>query len=575
MPLPEPSARLALIHTETWTVVGNQSHPHDPAIYEPGWVLEEQKDGKVRVLAGVTEKTLEPREAREPLWRKFSTKATPPRIDGYVAEFNSVSTFVVAVQCAARRDVKEADVLWDKFNKSEWISDGFDSLRYKKDKRHPESFLAAILFDRLELNITQASADLGAIAKSMSAILADYPDLADPHRKDLLDSVSQTAHAKPPEKGSVEDLLIACGKWDEHPADEDEPKTDGPREKLIRMGFDAIPELLRLGTDRRLTSQRFGAFMMCPSKPKLLGDIAREILAQLLPDGNARKSGLSMPVTGDFSAAWEQARKEKELDYYLRNVWSRDKDGNMESHSAAYAVLASKAPEVLPKLVSRFENEAKNGDDCWNLAKSLVEANLPAATKTELLVSLAGGGSISRRRSATQILAGFDQAAAQPPALALMRMLPRDAQGAYWTSSVAAVSHVVLAIDDDAVWQMFFNKTSQASVGLRLEWMNPFNYLYVGDRSEKRRLAFLAGFLEDTEVRDSNKNKTKFDGPCAAFTFPKIAVRDFAAMHIAAIWKLDQLDFPDATWTAARWRALRTKVEQQLKEEHITPMKPN
>jgi hypothetical protein len=103
--------------------------------------------------------------------------------------------------------------------------------------------------------------------------------------------------------------------------------------------------------------------------------------------------------------------------------------------------------------------------------------------------------------------------------------------------------------------------------------MNPFDYLYVGDRLKFRRLAFLAAFLDDETLRDDRKNAKKYEGPCAAFTFPKITVRDFATMQIAGILKIDPLDSPDATWTKEQWAGLRLKVNDRLKTEGVTPMR--
>ena len=39
MPFPPAEAELALVHTETWTVLGNRSNARDPAFYAPGFIL--------------------------------------------------------------------------------------------------------------------------------------------------------------------------------------------------------------------------------------------------------------------------------------------------------------------------------------------------------------------------------------------------------------------------------------------------------------------------------------------------------------------------------------------------------
>jgi hypothetical protein len=571
MPFPGASARLALVHSESWTVVGNRSHPHDPAIYHPGWVLEERIDGSLRALSGLHEHILEARERREPLWREFSTKVTPVEIGGHVAKFGEVSTFAVAIQCAARGDLKRADQLWERFVESGSLSDGFGVMRYGESKEQPEFLLAAMLFDRLELRIGEPAADLASISDKMAGLLKDFPVLADERRRELSARLADSVNAKPPEKGSVEALLI---EWGRSGADANRRDEESEKEAIVRRGFDAISELLRLHEDKRLTSQRYAAIMRQPSSPKPLGDLARAALAELLPDAAKLRTDYYSPVAGDFAAAWTKAQREGERPYYLRQAWHRDRKGKSGFRAGALTVLGAKYPDDLAGLVEKFDREAKGDDECGELAGGIADSSLPAARKTELLLALAGKGGIARRRAATQVLARIDQEAARQPARELVRMLPKDATGPYWTSDLAGVSHVVLAVDDDEVWRTFLGKARQAAVGLRLEWMNPFDYLYVGDRLRSRRLAFLAAFLDDQTLRDDRKNVAKYEGPCAAFTFSKITVRNFAAMQIASILKIDPLDSPDATWTAERWERLREKVNGRLKEEKIVAMKP-
>lgn len=571
MPFPDASARLALVHGESWTVVGNQSHPHDPAIYLPGWVLEEREGGSLRVLDGLSERVLEPRDQREPLWREFSLTDPPPRIGGHVARFDGVSTFVVAVQCAARGDRRRADALWERFAAADRLSDGSGVLRHREDKEDPTKLLASILFDRLELRIAEPAADFTAISGRMDALLKEFPVLADDRRKDLAARAAETANAKPPAEGSVEAMLIEWGKCgDDTPGRDDQ----GKMEAIVRRGFDAIPELLRLREDKRLTGIRYSAIMMRPSSPKPLGDLAQDVLAELLPDAAGLPAGYDSPVAGDFAKAWDKAQQKGERAYYLGLAWHRDPKGKVEFRSGALCVVGAKFPEELAGLVERYERETNNIPGCWGLAGAIADSGLPAARKTELLLALATKGSIACRRVATQVLAKVDHEAARQPARVLVRMLPRDVPGEYWTSAAAAVSHVVLAVDGDEVWRAFLGKARQAAVGLRLEWMNPFDYSYLDDRLKSRRLAFLAAFLDDKTLRDDRKNASKYEGPCAAFTFPKITVRDFVAMQIAAILKIDPFDSPDATWTAERWQQLRGKVARRLQEEGIAAMKP-
>ena len=568
MPFPDASAKLALIHSETWSVVGNRSHPHDPANYYPGWIIEELADGSLRALIGFRRVTLKPREKREPLSREFSMQETPAKIGGHMAQFDEIGTFALSVQCAARGDKQRADLLWERFASEPYLSDGFGVMRYREGKANPRLLFAAMLFDNMELRIADPESDFATLSEKMAAMLNEFPALADERRRTLAERLAETAKARPPEAGSVEALLIAWGKSPPVPVVSD----DHARDAIVLRGFEAIPELLRLQHDKRLTNQRYGAIMNSPSSPKPMGDLAREALAELLPDVDGRANTHYGPNRVDFDKAWEQAKKEGEQAYYLRQAWQKDQKGKLGFNESALFILGAKYPDKLAELVTKFEKEAKDDSSCWNLAEALATSALPPARKTELLLVLASKGDLGRRRAAIQVLAGIDHDAAIVPARALIKTLPKDTTGEYWTSDVAGANRVVLAVDDDEVWNSFLEKTRKASVGLRLEWMNAFDYSYVGDRLKTRRLAFLAAFLNDETLRDSGKNSEKYEGPCAAFTFPKITVRDFVAMQIASILRIDPLDSPDATWTEERWQGLRLTVEKRLKQEGIAPM---
>ena len=83
------------------------------------------------------------------------------------------------------------------------------------------------------------------------------------------------------------------------------------------------------------------------------------------------------------------------------------------------------------------------------------------------------------------------------------------------------------------------------------------------EQQRKHCLEFLAGFLDDLEVRDVQSNPKLFSGPHAGFTFPRLAVRDLAAMTTASILELKVR--PEPEWTDQQWEKLRTKVKQALK----------
>src|SRR5258708_7942798 len=172
-------------------------------------------------------------------------------------------------------------------------------------------------------------------------------------------------------------------------------------------------------------------------------------------------------------------------------------------------------------------------------------------TRVELLTGFAERGRREDRRCALQNLAKVNSAEAWRILKPLLEEIPHDVKGPYWTCPEAAFTHVVMEIEDDEVWREWSRVARRSNVGLRLEMLEPLDYAYIGEKNRTRRLAILAAFLDDLSQRNMSTEPEKYEGPCAAFTFPEIEVRNFAAMQIASI--LETEDEPDKFWTAAQW----------------------
>lgn len=574
LPLPDDdTARLALIHSESYRMIGDFPQWYEARIYVPGWLLEEKADGGIRALVGVSEKHLEPRKAREPLWREFSMVEPEMEIGGHVVELGYEEAFVTAVQCAALEKQDVASRLWQRMAGKGWLAQGVGELREVADAERPELILALMLIEHLEHRILEPNADFRKIETALKSLLDDFPVLAVENRKTYLRRLALTNAAAPAKPGSVEALLIEFGRsmgfrWYDFLDD----AWDEPGGRIIRMGFEAVPELLRLQADERLTSQRKSYLSTAPRQPMLLGELAQALLAELLPQ--AWLQPVDLAQSERFSREWERIRTSDEREYYAEVALRFIQGEKKQAEAAVLAVVAEKAPERLAGLMASFIKEAGDNDSPWNLAQAVRRADLPDEAKRSLLLKLATGGSLLRQRQALQILAHFDPAAAIGPARDLVKNLPQDSRGPFRTSAISSVSHVVLTVDDDEIWQTFFDKSHKAAVEQRLEWMNPFSDTYIGNRLKSRRLAFLAGFLEDTALRDESVEASEFTAPCEASSFPKITVRDFAAMQIASILEIERHDRPDATWSADRWRRLREKVTVRLADEGIEAMTP-
>jgi hypothetical protein len=143
-----------------------------------------------------------------------------------------------------------------------------------------------------------------------------------------------------------------------------------------------------------------------------------------------------------------------------------------------------------------------------------------------------------------------------------MSWLPQTPTEPYWECPEAKFAHLVMATDDPRAWKALEQVAKRSDVGLPMEFLNPMDYTYVGDRHRRQRLEFLAAFLDDADVPDRKARPEMFSGPHTGFTFERVAVQDFAAMKIASL--LDMPDRPDRDWTPRQWEKLRRPVKEAL-----------
>ena len=169
---------------------------------------------------------------------------------------------------------------------------------------------------------------------------------------------------------------------------------------------------------------------------------------------------------------------------------------------------------------------------------------------------------------AVQALAPINKKLTAKLVLPMIEKLPSDVNEPYWTSEAANLTHVVMHLDDVSVWRSYLKAAKGSAVGLRMEMMGPMNYAHIEEKNLEFRLAFLSAFLDDGTVRDQSVDKHKFDGPCAAFTFKKICVRNYVTMKLSSLI-LDTDDHPDDSWTQKQWDAFRNQVQLKLADHKL------
>ncbi len=572
LPMPPAAARLVMAHTESWSMVGKESTSRDPAIYSPAFLLEERSNGIVRILRGTEEEQLDHQHDTQPRWRPFSDKTMKPVLGGHINEFSRISAFVCAVQLAARGEDSQTERIWRRVDGSEWLSDAAPHENVRQDLRNPQLLLAKAIYRHLKNRVLESPGEWPQIHDRIRALLEEFPSLkADPRFSAVPQGLAAALEAKPAPTHSTEALLV---EWSRLPRDRKDPNRmlerssdQGPKGQIILRGADAVPGLIRLVNDKRITTHEVPAFMNAPSRVRLLGELAQELLEEIT--GIKGKSPWEHADISEFRAWLEKCRQGGEEQAFVRGVFTREQGRITAVNDAPARILAQKLPQSLAALCEEFSRDAKPEAQPFGLAEAVAASQLSKERKVGVLADFARRGSLEHKRPVLRCLAPLDPQTCSEILIPIIQNLPADPVGPYWTCPEAALTHCVMLLENDNVWRAYLRAAKRSSVGLRMEMMDSTDCSCIGQTNRSRRLAFLAAFLDDENVREIPKHAetSKFSGPCAAFTIKRIAVRDFAANKIACILRLS--NHADEFWTPAQWTALREKVERGLAEAKL------
>jgi hypothetical protein len=569
LPMPPKEARLVLAHTESWSVLGQSSTSRDPGIYSPAFLLE-NKTNSILVLRGAELQKLEA-QPNEPLWRPFSTAHVEPKPGGYVVSFGQLSAFVCAVQLAARGEESTAQAIWQRVSSSEWWSDEQSFERVAERVKNQPLLLGRCLFDHLRNQVLTQPTNWTEIHAQMAALFTEFPALKNSQRNEVFDGLTATLEAKVPAPNSIEALLL---DWSRRPSklrhlglfqEGQEAEADAPARTIVLQGAVAVPELIALLNDQRITVHEVPAFNNAPARIQPVGELAGLLLEEIT--GVHAGSPWGKPDAVAFQTWLKKCRDKGEEEALAESVFIRKGGKIIGINETPVRILAEEFPQRLLVLCDEFSRDATVDAQPFALAEAIASARLSKEVRVKALSEFAKQGSLEHKRCVLQNLATLDAQACSQLLIPLLNVMPKDSTGPYWKGPEAAFTHVVVQIEDDDTWRKYLQVAKRSSVGLRMEMMNPLCYTYIGEKNRERRLAFCGAFLRDTAVRDMGSDETKFDGPCAAFTIPKISVRNFAAMQVAEIEGLPES--PDEFWTSAQWAQLRKKVADKLATEKL------
>jgi hypothetical protein len=255
--------------------------------------------------------------------------------------------------------------------------------------------------------------------------------------------------------------------------------------------------------------------------------------------------------------------------YLLKHALPQDKSETWPDKKMIQTI-AEKYPRSLPRLYQSLLR------DCPHLYSDPVielidKSNLSRGDKIELLIEGAKHKNLEHRRAALFALHKLHYDGLTDLVIDALKSLPNTPDVPYWHCKAGPFAILVVESNDPRAWKVLTAEAKRVDVGTRMEMLNVMNYCNTVGQPLEPRVAFLAGFLDDSSTRDMDQAKADgglYEGPCAGFTFPRLEVRDLAALELAFLFKLPVS--ADPSWKRSDWDKLRSVVNAKLAQYKYT-----
>jgi hypothetical protein len=302
-----------------------------------------------------------------------------------------------------------------------------------------------------------------------------------------------------------------------------------------------------------------------PTMLRTVGELASDLLKGLIggsEEGDWLEKQLGrVPTKASVSNWWKAAQKIGEEAYVCAHIFPAE-SGAQEPVPAHVTIIAHRYPQHLPTLYRKLLAE-RSKLSSHSLVKGIAESALPREVKIELLLEGAAHPDLACQFPALGQLQELEADESDEILLKILASLPSTTGKPVWLCREGRVAIYVGRSRSVAVWQAFTAFAKGAHVSLRLQVMQGFPASSETEQDRSHQIHFLSQFLDDPEVRSIESDRKLYEGPCAAFTFPRITVGDFAAMQLALFlkWGIE----PHKEWTEEEWRALRERVRSAVR----------
>jgi hypothetical protein len=477
--------------------------------------------------------------------------ADPFMSDGFLSTFGINSALAIAIQCHARGwDHLAGELLWISFQQEAGHQ---RSQFYQPAGLSAKDALPLLAWAHWANELIRPDTDRAAIRKRLKALLAAEPISSSPSKRSLVHALDLALEPSRAESGSTEALIDGLMELSGTGHYLSEP----PYCRLADLGFGAVPALIKHLRDQRLTRHAFPGVNNAPPRHHTVGDVVSSLLEAL--------AGHELTPQRDPRAAlvwWQTAGKVGERNHFRAHVLPVGATRQWPNEHML-RLIAKKYPEDLPRIYATLL-DIRPQIHSWPIVKAMSESHLSVETKRQALLRGAVHKDFEHRRAALGQLIDVAPEQFVPLLIQALQELPKTITGSYWLSSESLCARLVLHTNDPRAWETLARVATEWDVGLRMEIIGAMRR---GSRNRKQRLAFLAGFLTDSELRDAAADPRRFGGYEAGHEFVRLEVRNLAAMQIGAILKVAVQ--PTPTWTADDWLRFRGQVSDALRVEPV------
>jgi hypothetical protein len=553
IPMPPKDAKLVLALNPGWEDGGVLP------VYTPAFLLRDPGDGTALLLRGWKEQRQDSQGLVPPglVCRPYSLDLEQAAAGRYRLECGLTSSLLCAIQLLEQGNEPDAEALYQRVRQQAFLN---SPLPPKESSTLPDlrALVRHLAYLQIEDQLQNGPRHWPEVRERLSRLLEESDDLRNAHGQ-LLEDLAATIAAPVPAPESVEALLLACS-------------FKGIREdELMQRGFDAVPELIRLRTDRRMTVFTFDTERRDETQLFYrVGDFAERMLRAISGGDERDMTGQAEMSDVDAEAdqtAWEkwwaQTRDQNERDYYVRHFFWRSSSDGIIVRPQVLQILQHKYSIATRDLGDEYLKVVGADASRADVAEAMQKLDLGEAELIEMLTRFAQEGPFIQRRAVLRRLSEFDEDCAVKLLVDLLHELPADVQAAEAVVSTDAFPKLAMVLKNPQLKQMYV-QAAWRNVSARMELLSRLAYYYSREEDRTERIALLAEFLDDETRRDLSESSAGFFSD----DLGEIALGDFAAVHLAKL--LDIEAAPNKKrWTPEQWAALHKLVRERLKQEKL------